>query len=139
MIEITAVVFVLAFIGFGFFKEYRNPLWAEIVEQGVPYSDSAEGKPSVQMVFFWKSAETYSGAEHADYYNAMDVYLCTEGVLFKCPPFMARKTVLLPWSKVQEGTSFNKFMVRRKALNIKGTELYISVTRSITKKPGWAI
>lgn len=139
MIEIAVVTFIIIFIGFGTFKEYRNPLWTEIVAQGKPFSGSTEGKSSVQMVFFWKGGESYRSAEEADYYNAMDIYLCTEGVLFKCPPFLARKTVLLPWGKIEQGDTFIKFMAQRRALHIKGTDLYVSVTCKTTKQSVWAL
>ena len=115
--------------------EYRNHLWSEIVSYGSPLPEKSDKKSSVQMVFFWRSAPTFKQAQESDYWNSMDVFCLKEGVLIRRPVFLfGRKSVFLPWSKLEVGEQFRGWLTQRRAIRIKDTDMYFSITENTYKQ-----
>ena len=114
--------------------EYRNHLWSQIVSYGDPIPDNSGEKSSIQMVFFWRSAPTFKQAQGGDYWNSMDVSCLTDGVLITRPLFLfGRRSVFLPWSKIEVGEQFRAWLAQRRAIRIKGTDLYLSISEKVYK------
>ena len=112
--------------------EYRNHLWSEIVSCGDPIPDKSGDNSSIQMVFFWRSAPTFKQAQDGDYWNSMGVSCLTDGVLITRPIFLfGRRTVFLPWSKLEVGEQFRAWLAQRRAIRIKGTDLYLSISEKV--------
>ncbi|WP_369160480.1 hypothetical protein [Candidatus Thiodiazotropha sp. LNASS1] len=134
----TNIIILSAFVVFwiiGMIIEYRNPLWSEIVAKGEAISETGKVDKSAQMVFFWKSAPEYAKSDHTDYWNAMDVTCLTSGVLIRRPLILfGRRSVYIPWSQLEAGDTFRAWFLKRRALHIRGTELYLSVTERVYRE-----
>jgi len=64
----------------------------------------------------------------------MDVSCLTDGVLITRPLFLfGRRSVFLPWSKIEVGEQFRAWLAQRRAIRIKGTDLYLSISEKVYK------
>lgn len=123
------------FLAFVMFLEYRNPLWRQFVSLAGSLPASPDGAQSHEMVFFWKSAETYNKSQDSDYWNAMDVIATNDGLLIKRPFFLfGRRSVFFSWGTLSQGKTFYVWLTKRRAIQISGTELYFTVTERFYKR-----
>ncbi|CAA0117869.1 Uncharacterised protein [Halioglobus japonicus] len=123
------------FFAFVMFLEYRNPLWKQFIKSGALRKAETEGARETQMVFFWKSAETYHKSQEFDYWNAMELEATNEGLSVNRPLFLfGRRSAFFPWAALSPGSTFYAWLTKRRTLRLAGTELQFSVTERFYKK-----
>ena len=135
MESLLVLCFPIAFLAIVTVIEYRNPLWGQFVTAASPMPDNPKGASSAQMVFFWKSADTFRKSEASDYWNAMDLIATPNGLLVKRPFFLfGRKSAYFPWAVLIPGKTLHLWVAKRRAMRLAGTELYFSVTERFFRK-----
>ena len=137
MFAILIISTLLLLFSYLSYRENTHPLWSEYVavSENIP---KPHGKPnSIEMVFFWKNCSSYKYSTEKDYWNSMAIHCFKEGLLVKRSFFLFwRKPIFISWSRIEEKHNFREWIAKRRALQIKNTSLYFSITESAYQQRG---
>ena len=137
MFAILIISTLLLLFSYLSYRENTHPLWSEYVavSEKIP---KPHGKPnSIEMVFFWKNCPSYKYSTEKDYWNSMAIHCFKEGLLVKRSFFLFwREPIFISWSRIEEKHNFRAWIAKRRALQIKNTSLYFSITEGAYQQCG---